>query len=149
MILNAKLGDYLGLNFWNTSTKAGGNIQKANDFTMLQQLNTTDGDGPAWELYPSIAAVASKYGDPDGKYAAFMANADNTYPAKPYFLFNQPFSDSNLAAATPTPTAGSPTATSTSGKHNGASGMFSSSLVAGCFAVIFSSLNIIWGLTDY
>jgi hypothetical protein len=142
--LNAKLGDYLGLNFWNTSTKAGGNIQKATDFTMLQQLNTTDGDGPVWELYPSIAAVASKYGDPDGKYAAFMANADNTYPSEPYFLFNQPFSDSNLAAATPT--AGGFATPTPSANHNGASGMFSSSsgFVAGCFAaVVFSSLLIL------
>jgi hypothetical protein len=140
--LNAKLGDYLGLNFWNTSTKAGGNIQKANDFTMQQQLNTTDGDGPVWELYPSIATVASKYGDPDGKYAAFMANADNTYPDEPYFLFNQPFSDSNLAAATPT--AG--TTPSASAHHNGASETFGSGLFAGWFAVIFLSLL---NLMDY
>jgi len=87
--VNAKIGDYLGLNFWNTTTNAGGNIQKAVDFTMLQILNRTDGDGPVWELYPSIAAVASKYGDPFGIYAAFLAEADNTYRAQPYFLFNQ------------------------------------------------------------
>jgi hypothetical protein len=136
--LNAKIGDYLGLDFWNTSTKAGGDIQKAADFTMLQNLNTTDGDGPIWELYPSVAAVASKYGDPDGKYATFMAKADNTYPAQPYFMFNQPFSDSNLAAATPT--SGGLATPSASASHSGASGMFSGGLVLGCFAVMFSSL---------
>jgi len=138
MILNAKIGDYLGLDFWNTTTTAGGNIQKAADFTMLQKLNSTDGDGPIWELYPSVAAVASKYGDPDGKYAAFMANADNTYPAQPYFMFNQNFSDSNLAAATPT--GGGSAIPSASAKHSGALGLFSGGIIGGYFPVILTPL---------
>jgi len=138
MIVNAKIGKFLGMDFWNATSSQGGNIQKAADFTMLQNLNTTDGDGPIWELYPSIAAVAANYGDPNGKYAAFMANADNTYPAQPYFLFNQPFSDSNLSAATPT--SGGFATPSASASHSGAPEMFSRGLVAGCFSVIFSSL---------
>jgi hypothetical protein len=125
------------LNYWNTPTNAGGNIQKATDFTMLQHLNTTDGDGPIWELYPSIATTAAKYGDPNSKYASFMANADNAYPAEPYFLFNQYFSDSGLAAATPTVSGGTPSATA---KHSGASRMFNGNLITGYFAIIFSSL---------
>ena len=64
-------------------------------------MTISPGDETADELYPEIAAVAAKYGDPDGKYAAFLANADNQYPAEPYFLWDQPLSDSNLAAATP------------------------------------------------
>jgi len=136
--VNAKIGDYLGLNLWNATTTAGGNIQKATDFNMIQTLNSTDGDGPVWELYPSMAAVASKYGDPNGKYAAFLAKADNAYPAQPYFLFNQNFSDSNLAAATPTADGfATPTA---SANHNGASGHLSGGATAGCFAVLLSSL---------
>jgi len=115
---------------------------------MLQQLNTTDGDGPIWELYPSVAAVAAKYGDPSGKYASFMANADNMYPAEPFFLFNQYFSDSNLAAATPT--AGGFATSTPSANHNGASGRFSGGLVAGCFAVVLSSLlTLFFGLVVY
>jgi hypothetical protein len=143
---NAKIGDYLNLDFWNTSTKAGGNIQKAADFAIQQPLNTTDGDGPIWECYPSVAAVAAHYGDPDGKYAAFMANADNMYPAEPFYLFNQPFSDSNLAAATPT--AGGPAVPSASA--NGASRRFSEGLVWGCIGVMLPSLlTLFFGLMDY
>lgn len=46
-------------------------------------------DGPLSELYPSLAEVAAVYGDPDGKYATFLKNADPEYPAEPYFLWNQ------------------------------------------------------------
>lgn len=58
---------------------------------MVQHLNMADGDGPAWELYPSLVAVGSIYGSDhyNGTYARFLAKADDTYPNKPYFLFNQ------------------------------------------------------------
>ena len=112
---------------------------------MLQQLNTTDGDGPIWELYPSIAAVAANYGDPDGKYAAFMANADNTYPAEPYFLFNQNFSDSGLASAKATAGGPSLPSSSSSGasvRHVGVLGMFGGlgGIFASCIVVVLSFL---------
>lgn len=61
---------------------------------MLQTPNLDDADGPLVELYPPIAATASIYGDPNGKYAAFLANGEKTYPYEPYFLWNQPLSDS-------------------------------------------------------
>jgi len=84
--------------FWNKTTTKGGTIKTALDFTLTVQ----PGDELASELYPNIAAVGATYGDSDGKYAAFLANADNTYPAQPYYLWDQPFWDSNLAAAIPT-----------------------------------------------
>jgi hypothetical protein len=62
---------------------------------------TASGDGPPEEIHPAVAAVAPTYGDPNGKYAAFLASGDSQYPAQPYFLWNQPLSDSGLAAATP------------------------------------------------
>jgi len=86
----------------------------------MLQTPTAEGDGPPSELYPSIAAVGAAYGDPDGKYAAFLANADDTYPAQPYFLFNQPFSDSGLAAANP-PSSGNSKHNGVLGKTNGSS----------------------------
>lgn len=87
--VNAKIGKYLGLNMWNKTSAAGTTIKDALDMAMSVTLNATDGDGPIWELYPAIAAVGAAYGDPDNKYASFLANADNQYPAQPYFLFNQ------------------------------------------------------------
>lgn len=114
MITNARLGDYLGLDsFWNKTTTNGGTIKAALDFTMTVQ----PGNETASELYPDVAAVAATYGDPNGTYAAFLANADNQYPAEAYFFWDQPFSDSNLAAATPT-ASGPSTPTSTT-KHSG------------------------------
>jgi hypothetical protein len=119
MVVMARIGDYLGQKFWTQPTKLGGNIQKAVDFAMVQPLNTTDGDGPLSEIYSSIAAVASVYGDPSGKYAQFLANGDSSYPSQPWFLWNQPLSDSGLAAATAVVTSAAPTST-TSTKASGA-----------------------------
>jgi len=133
MIVNAKIGKFLGLDMWNTTSTKGGNIQKALDLAIQQPLNTTDGDGPIWECYPSVAAVAANYGDPSGKYAAFLANADNTYPAEPYFLFNQPFSDSGLTSAVP-----SSSKSSASRLYLSAFGIFGGSLLAACLTVVFS-----------
>src|SRR5271170_7166818 len=65
---NAKIGEYLGITEWNTTTSQGATIKAAADFAMLQ-TPTAEGDGPPSELYPSIAAVGAAYGDPDGKYA--------------------------------------------------------------------------------
>ena len=115
---SARLGDYLGLPpFWNTTTTQGGTIKAALDFTMT----VPPGNDTANELYPNVAAVAAEYGDPNGKYAAFLANADNTYPAQPYFFWDQPFWDSNLAAATPTSGGPSiPTSNTSSTAHSGA-----------------------------
>lgn len=86
---NAKIARYLKLDFWNTTTSQGATIKAATDFTMTQHLNTTDGDGPAWELYPSVLATSAAYGDPRGTYASFLAKADPKYTNMPYFLFNQ------------------------------------------------------------
>ncbi|KAF7978766.1 hypothetical protein HWV62_44800 [Athelia sp. TMB] len=95
--VNAKIAKYLGLDMWNKTTAGGTTIKDALDLTMtVTNINTTDGDGPIWELYPSVAAVGAAYGDPDNKYASFLANADKQYPVQPYFLLNQNFSDSGL-----------------------------------------------------
>jgi hypothetical protein len=88
-------------------------------------------------LYPSIAAIGATYGDPNGKYASFLAQANNQYPAEPYFFWDQPFSDSNLAAATPV-APGQPSATSQS--HSGALMSSRASLIAVSLIVLVSSL---------
>jgi len=141
MIVNARLGDYLGQHsFWNKTTTKGGTIKTALDFAMT----VPPGQDTADELYPDIAAIAATYGDPDGKYAAFLANGDNQYPAQPYFLWDQPLSDSNLAAATPT--AGGPLpSSSSSSKQSGALAMFpASSTVSYSPLVLWLTLALQW-----
>jgi hypothetical protein len=63
-------------------------------------MTVSPGSEEADELYPNVAAVAAEYGDPTGKYAAFLKAHSNgtTYIAQPYFLWNQPLSDSGLSS---------------------------------------------------
>ena len=42
-------------------------------------------------MLPHVAAVAAVYGDPGGKYAAFLSKTTNgKYKAQSYFFYNQP-----------------------------------------------------------
>ncbi|KIJ64736.1 hypothetical protein HYDPIDRAFT_89478 [Hydnomerulius pinastri MD-312] len=97
MMTNARIGEYVGLDFWNWKGFEGAGIQTALDYAMTIPPGTEH----APELYQPIAGVAAQYGDPTGKYANFLANVDIRYPSAPYFLWNQPFSESNLIAARP------------------------------------------------
>ena len=56
-------------------------------------MTVAPGDEDPTELYPDVAAVASIYGDPTGKYASFVAQGDSNYIFQPYFLWDQPFDD--------------------------------------------------------
>jgi len=139
MITNARLGDYLGLDsFWNKTTTNGGTIKTALDYA----INIPPGDETADELYPNIAAVGATYGDADGKYAAFLANADNQYPAEPYFLWDQPFSDSGLAAATPK--AGGSYPVSSGATSSSSTAIFRASSLLSYLVVLCSSFTLQW-----
>jgi hypothetical protein len=49
-------------------------------------------------FYPSVGAGAVVYGDHDlssgASYSAFLANAQQDYPADPWFFWDQPLTDS-------------------------------------------------------
>ncbi|KAF7306745.1 hypothetical protein MIND_00466200 [Mycena indigotica] len=85
LIAAAKLGDWLGLNFWQATSKYGATIQDAVDFTM--RVDPKDED--ATELLPHVAAIAAVYGDPKGSYAKFMKNLDSGYQKEPVWFYNQ------------------------------------------------------------
>lgn len=87
---NAQIGQYVGVPAFDLKTSEGATIQNALDFAMAQSPKDED----AAELYPVVASVAAVYGDPQGKYAAFLAKASPNYPGDPYFLWSQPLSDS-------------------------------------------------------
>jgi hypothetical protein len=97
MVVNAQIGAYLGYDGWNHKTKNGSTIQTAADYTMTVPPGTEAAD----ELWIGVAGVAAAYGDPDGKYAAFLANQSSTYPAQPFYYWDQPLSNSNLLTTTP------------------------------------------------
>lgn len=113
MIMNAKIGSYVGItDAWNRTTASGAGIQAAADYAMNTPMSiqgdddddNQDGESAATELellHP-LAAVASIYGDPDGKYAAFLASKDPQYPSRAYYFLTPGLSDSGLGERTTT-----------------------------------------------
>ncbi|KAH8104323.1 alginate lyase-domain-containing protein [Phellopilus nigrolimitatus] len=96
MITNAKLGDQLGLNFWTAKSKHGATIKDALDFTLRQNPGKED----VSDIFPHVAAIAAAYGDADGKYAAFLKRADDSYLTASYYYYDQ------AAALTQAPSTG-------------------------------------------
>jgi hypothetical protein len=83
--VNAKLGDQLGLDFWSAKSKYGATIQTAVDYTMA--LNPKGED--VGEIIPHVASIAAAYGDPKGRYAAFMTKTMANYQSKPFWFYDQ------------------------------------------------------------
>jgi hypothetical protein len=116
---------HVGFDAWSLTTATGGTIKAALDFTMT----VPPGNETASELYPSVGAGAAVYGDLQGTYAAFLNSSENDYPAEPWFLWNQPLSDSgwvrvhagSAGAATPSGTAAAAAASSSAGAKKNAS----------------------------
>ncbi|KAH8982367.1 chondroitin AC/alginate lyase [Lactarius hatsudake] len=120
MITNARLAAHIGFNAWNLTTSTGGSIKAAIDFTMTVPPK----DEPASELFPSVGAGAAVYGDPQGKYAAFLSRSQEDYPSQPWFFWDQPLSDSGWvrthATSSGTGTAAAPTSSAGTSKNAGA-----------------------------
>lgn len=41
------------------------------------------------DIFPHVAAVAAAYGDPKGKYAAFLQKKASNYKNQPFFFYDQ------------------------------------------------------------
>jgi hypothetical protein len=100
--------------------------------------NETDYDD---ELYPNVAAIAAIYGDPDGKYAQWLAGRDQSYPGQPYFLWDQPLSNSGLSGApSGTSSAAVPRATGSNAGKNGSTRTGMSMGMLGAAALVLVTL---------
>ena len=75
-------------------------------------------DEPASELFPSVGAGAAVYGDPQGKYAAFLSRSEPDYPSQSWFFWDQPLNDSGWVRAHATPSATGPSTAATSTSKN-------------------------------
>lgn len=95
MITNAKLGDQLGTNFWSAKSKYGATIQTALDYTMGLDPKGED----VSDIFPHVAAVAAAYGDPSGKYAAFLQKQVSSYKSMPFWFYDQTSALPNSPAA--------------------------------------------------
>ncbi|KAJ7500651.1 chondroitin AC/alginate lyase [Mycena galericulata] len=114
MITNARLLSYADptSNPWNTTTH-GATIQTALDFLMTVNAAVTQETNVTAELYPNVAAIASAYGDPTGKYVGFLNASGFPYADDATFLWDQPLAGGDSAASN---SSGSPTGSS--GKNN-------------------------------
>lgn len=74
---------------WNATAK-GATIQTALNFLMTIDPSKTGETNTTAEIYPNIAAVASVYGDPQGKYVDYMNTAKFPYADDATFLWDQP-----------------------------------------------------------
>ncbi|KAG8997615.1 hypothetical protein FRB94_007576 [Tulasnella sp. JGI-2019a] len=82
LVCICRMAEYLGWDAWSINTSFGANLQDAVDFAMNQ--NDAENNDPT-ELYSSVAAVAAHYGDPSGKYAAYLTQ----YTDQAWYLWNQ------------------------------------------------------------
>lgn len=97
MITAARIGEYAGVNVWDSVSAKGGTIQKACEYAM----NYDPKNETASELFPVVAAVAAHYGDPDGKYANWLnVKTNGEYIRDASYLWTQPLSDSGRAVPT-------------------------------------------------
>ncbi|KAG8714704.1 hypothetical protein FRC09_017342 [Ceratobasidium sp. 395] len=146
VLINAKIGHYIGItDAFNRTSKSGAGIVQACDYAM--GIPPTGEEDYTLELFPPLAMVASVFGDPDGKYAAWLKSKDVTYPSNAWYMLSSGLSDSGLVQPSPTASAGSPDATggsgSGSGSNNGAVGLGASGLVGAVVAlgaVLFSMI---------
>ena len=74
------------MDFWSAKSKYGATIQTALDYVMNSNPKNED----VSDIFPHVAAVAAAYGDPQGKYVAFLRQHQPDYAAQTYWYYDQP-----------------------------------------------------------
>ncbi|RXK35016.1 hypothetical protein M231_07719 [Tremella mesenterica] len=94
----ARIGDYINLQPSGWTRQSGGNstILDALKYAMAQDPATHNETDQMTTLSPSVAAIASMMGDPDGNLATFLKQADPFYPGSVYYSLNSGVSDSGI-----------------------------------------------------
>ncbi|KAK7053003.1 hypothetical protein VNI00_004324 [Paramarasmius palmivorus] len=100
LISMARIAKFIDPNsdVWTRPTSKNGTIQKALDFSLTLDAEDTNETENASDLFPCVAAIGSVFGDPKGKYEAFLRKFNPEYATAPHFFWNQPFTGG------PTPT---------------------------------------------
>jgi hypothetical protein len=63
---------------------------------MTINASTSNEQGDVSELYSIVADVAAIYGDPHGKYIAFLSAGEPAYASDGFFLWDQPLPGGNV-----------------------------------------------------
>ncbi|KAJ7116999.1 alginate lyase-domain-containing protein [Mycena epipterygia] len=113
MITNARLLTYAAPTSkgWN-ATANGATIQKTVDFLMTVNPASTGERNVTAELYPNVAAIASVYGDPDGKYVRFLNSSGFPYADDSTFLWDQPLAGGDVRSPSSSNSTSGPGSTS-------------------------------------
>lgn len=80
---------------WTSKSKYGATIQTAVDYAMKQNPE----DEEVSDLIPHVAAVAAAYGDPKGKYKAFLQKNKSNYQSQSFWFYDQTAALPNSPAA--------------------------------------------------
>lgn len=131
---------------WNKTTKGGATIKDAADFAMGFHASDSHEGGSA-ELYPNVAAVASVYGDSDGKYLAYLKQVSANFVEDASYLWDQPFAVEEGLAASATVSSSPPSSTaslspSANNKQKDASGAVSNRMMD-IYGLVSFSLSVI------
>jgi hypothetical protein len=94
--VNAKLGDYLGMNFWDEKTRYGGTLQSAVDHI----IGLNPGKENVLEAVPHVAAIAAAFGDPGNKYLKYIQAKKKNYNQQSFWLYDQSAAFTMSPAAT-------------------------------------------------
>ena len=153
LVVNAQIGDYLGLSPdpWTRRSSANTTLQDALHFAMAQDpavSNETD-SVTVVELNPLVVAVANRFGDPDGKYMAFLNSTDPAYFAQPYYALANNLGRSGYpATATANLTSSSSPSATASGKISGADATARTRPTAVFAAAFLAVIRVIIQLAD-
>jgi len=126
MITNARLLTYADPTSkpWN-ATANGATIQKTVDFVMTVDPSKTGETDVTAEIHPNVAAIASVYGDPDGKYVKFLNATGFAYADDPTFFWDQPLAGGDTLAAANGSAAGSGSGSGSGGAAGKSSALWS------------------------
>jgi len=141
-----RIAAYLNWDTRNIKTAQNATAQTAVDYAMTQPPGQDD----PTELWPVVASTASLYGDPDGTYAAFLAQKDPAYPGEAFFFWDQPLSDSGIAVhlnASGDPVPGAESNTSNTTANSGAKKNGASATIPSRFSVVIGLFSVVTGMT--
>jgi hypothetical protein len=87
----AKLADQLGTDYWTRKSRYGATIQDAIEFAMSVTRQSSHKEDVT-EILPHVLVADAVYGDPDGKYAAFIKQwspSKEPYQEQPWWFYDQ------------------------------------------------------------
>lgn len=91
MSINARIGDWVGFDppGWDRKTTAGTGMLDALNFAMSKDPSATDEEHQIRQLALPAAGIINHFGDPDGRYTAFLYSVDPYYINQPWFSLSE------------------------------------------------------------